>query len=178
MADSQLVPWSHLANLTQVSMHENLGWAIDSSGKLLCWGGNTYKETGQFEGSAPRIVKPRQVRPVRNVGAVRQVAVGQTEVCFVLWSGELTCIGRCSLATCGLGGRFPNKVFPMANAVNLTTDGRTAEKVVFHIDGAAVLLSGGKVRTFGGQFTLGIGTTPVVIGQYVGDDEDPAVLGS
>lgn len=64
------------------------------------------------------------------------------------------------------------------NTVNMTTDGKSVEQIAMNSGSVVALLTGGVVRTFGSGNMLGMSEVQSQFGTNLGDNEDPAELGS
>ena len=113
-----------------------------SSGKVMCWGDNSYGQLGRGgTGSSSGIPKE-----VQNLSHAQEIAVGWGHTCARLSSGKVMCWGRNSSGQLGRGGTgsssssgTPKEVKNLSHAQEIATgDNHTCAR-----------LSSGKVRCWG-----------------------------
>ncbi|RKH03711.1 RCC1 domain-containing protein [Corallococcus carmarthensis] len=161
---------------TDVAAGENHTCALLSTGRLLCWGKNTYGQLGyphlQAVGAS---LKPGSQTPVEPTGLVAQVSVDRNATCALLRSGSVVCWGNNYLGQVGSGGggtqigvceysqpwAITCYVKYLGNPGTTAVDfgGVTALQVSSGNDHSCALLSTGDVRCWGSNSAYQLGNT-------------------
>ena len=126
--------------------------ALDTSGRVLCWGDDSYGQLGQAPGALAGAMSKEPVL-VAGLGAgVEAIAAGRAHMC-ALRAGEVLCWGDSSLGQCGPGGAGT------ATPPTKVTLGMAATSIVARGDRSCASLAGGQVTCWG-RDALGTGQTP------------------
>jgi alpha-tubulin suppressor-like RCC1 family protein len=165
---------------TDVVAGENHTCALLSSGRLLCWGKNTYGQLGYPHFQSVGIsLTPDTQTPVEPTGLVAQVSVDKNATCALLRSGSVICWGNNYLGQVGSGGggtqigsceysqpwatacyaKYLTIPGNANSAVAVNFGGVTALQVASAGDHSCALLSNGSVRCWGSNTAYQLGNT-------------------
>ena len=113
----------------------NFSCALQSDGRIACWGGNQYGQLG--DGTTERRAHPTEVVGIRTA---TQLAVGGTHACAVLASGQVFCWGRNLYGELGTGAlgnsSVPVEATVVAGAAIVGIDAGVGRTCVVRIGGA------------------------------------------
>ena len=170
------------ARATAVSAGASHTCALLTSGKVRCWGNDTFGQLGSGDGDPTPVgddETPAALPPV-DLGGARATAVsaGSFHTCVILTKGNVRCWGSDDVGQLGSGDGDPTSVGDDETPASMPPVDLGATKVTAVSAGAShtcVVLAGGKVHCWGLGFAgmLGYGNT-----NTVGDDEVPAVAGA
>lgn len=159
--------------VTQISAGKSHTCAVLSTGKLRCWGDNSYGALG-YPMSVSMVgddETPASVGDVALDTPVRQVAAGESHTCVLLTDGNVRCWGDPSryglLSVLGYGTNSP--VTPASAATDVNVGGSVAQ-IATDLDHTCALLTNGAVRCWGRSFEGALGYPSVT---NIGDDELP-----
>ena len=141
-----------LENIIQVSLGYQNTCAVNSGGKVLCWGNGSWWRLGNHSQNHQHY--PRFVNGINNdgrLGGVVGVATGFFHSCAVGTNGQVSCWGSNSLHETGSSQRSHRSRFP--RTVRTAENGPPLEGIVQAVVGGGLtytLTSGGKVWCGGG----------------------------
>jgi alpha-tubulin suppressor-like RCC1 family protein len=169
-----LVPGTRLPDLldapaTFLDVGELFGCALMTTGKITCWGDNSYGQLGQGPGAASPGTADLATGYTATV-----LGVGQRSACAILSDGRVKCWGGNDFGQLGLGdkvnrGDAANQMGDNLPAVSLGT-GRTVRTVAVGDAHVCVLLDHDQVSCFGDNHWGQLGLENMVTH---GDDLNP-----
>lgn len=166
-------------NLTKISTRNFVGCAIDS-GKLFCWGGNTYGQLGNNNvGVNSPIVPPASISGLLSGKTVTDVAAGGDAYVCAIADGKPYCWGRNRYNQ--LGNNDATKTdqpVPVAVYDGGVLSGKTATKIASG-DGHACVVANSSVYCWGvgGNGRLGTGNQSTAIAPIAVVTTSPSSLG-
>jgi alpha-tubulin suppressor-like RCC1 family protein len=150
--------------------------ALGLTGKIRCWGDDTFGQLGVGRPQAPGVVQSAGALPLVDLASpATSVSAGATHTCALLDGGRVSCWGDESDGKLGYGRVLPVGAVASPSAARAVSIGSLATAVVAGGTHTCAILDRGTVRCWGnndfGQ--LGYGTPGAV-----GDDEAPSSVGA
>ncbi len=165
-----------LVGVTQIAAGDFFNCALTDTGKLYCWGQNSFGQLGAQAGGASSLSHAVEFLPESKMAAagVEQIAAGGFHACARVASGRVRCWGaddEGQLGGLGAGGSPPSTLVAVATAAGPELEG-TAD-LALGTRHACVLSGGGRAACWGRNASgeLGDGTTTATRGARAVLDE-------
>ena len=84
----------------QIDLGDAHACALRGSGRVVCWGSNTYGQTGTATGSS---ASPNRPTSIPNLDSVMNISAGHQHTCAVRRGGTVVCFGRNNHGQLGIG---------------------------------------------------------------------------
>jgi len=150
--------------------------ALNVSGKIRCWGDDTFGQLGIGPSPNPGVVQPAGAQPLVDLDSpASAISAGATHTCALLSAGRVACWGDASDGKLGYGNLLNiGAAQPLRNAGAVPL-GAPATAAVAGGTHTCAILDGGTVRCWGnddfGQLGYGVPGA-------IGDDEAPSSVGA